>query len=171
MIIAIKKLIDQKRPWSAINVASRGIPNSPSGKEENLLESTLLLSILHAAIAQEPNPSEILPHTLFGIKKILDHLFNIDTPLDNLTTLVFAYFPLLQHHHEPLALSYALGVNPNLFVDLVRHMRKKKQNLNNSNSSLDLQPIHAWFSWAKKRWNIRRKHDENVDKTGSIKTI
>ena len=165
MIIAIEKLIDQKRPWSAINVASRGIPNSPSGKEENLLESTLLLSILHAAIAQEPNPSEILPHTLFGIKKILDYLFNIDAPLDNLTTLVFAYFPLLQHHHEPLALSYALGVNPDLFVDLVRHMRKKKQNLNNSNSSLDLQPIHAWQILYKWHGFPGRRKDGTLDES------
>lgn len=147
---ALELLLERARAWSAIAVASHGIFNPTADQKKHLPSATLVLSVLRAAITQDPGRAGISQMTGHYVGTLLDYLAAADVSVADLASLEFGYFRLLEHNREPRALNRALASDPALFVDLVqRTYRGANEPLRQSKSANPLTE-HAW--WVLRGW-------------------
>jgi len=147
---AIELLLERGRAWSAIAIASNGIFNPTADQMMHFPSAALILSVLRAALTQDPKQAEATQMTAYYVAALLDYLVTADVPVTDLASLEFGYFRLLQHDREAHALTQVLASDPALFVDLVqRRLRGAKQPPLQSKKAAP-QAEHAWLvlhSW------------------------
>lgn len=148
---AIELLLERARAWSAIAIASHGIFNPTADQKRHLPSTTLVLSVLRAAITQDPGRAGMSQMTGHYVGTLLDYLAAADVPVTDLASLEFGYFRLLQHNREPRALNQALASDPALFVDLVRRTFRGATEPHRQSKSADPLTEHAW--WVLRGWH------------------
>lgn len=142
---AIELLLGRERAWPAIVVASHGIFDPTEEQKKHLPSAALIVSVLRAAIKQGPGESGLPQMAGHYIGTLLDYLSRAGTSINDLASLEFGYFRLLEHDREPRALNQALSSDPALFVDLVcRAFRGTNEPRRNTKSS-DPLTEHAWW--------------------------
>lgn len=160
---AIEVLLERVRAWSAIAIASHGIFNPTADQKEHLPSATLVLSVLRAAITQDPGRAGMSQMTGHYVGTLLDYLAAADVPVVDLASLEFGYFRLLQHDREPRALNQALASDPALFVDLVQRTFRGANEPHRQSKSADPLTEHAW--WVLRGWHgfPGRQEDGTLD--------
>ncbi|WP_460702459.1 hypothetical protein [Luteococcus sediminum] len=160
---AIELLLERARAWSAIVIASHGTFNPTADQKKHLPSATLVLSVLRAAITQDPGRAGMSQMTGHYVGTLLDHLAAADVPVADLASLEFGYFRLLQHNREPRALNQALASNPVLFVDLVQRTFRGANEPHRQSKSADPLTEHAW--WVLRGWHgfPGRREDGTLD--------
>lgn len=160
---AIELLLERARAWSAILIASHGTFNPTADQKKHLPSATLVLSVLRAAITQDPGRAGMPQMTGHYVGTLLDYLAAADVPVADLASLEFAYFRLLQHNREPRALNQALASDPVLFVDLVQRTFRGANEPHRQRKSADPLTEHAW--WVLRGWHgfPGRREDDTLD--------
>jgi Helix-turn-helix domain len=160
---AIALLLERERAWSAIAVASNGIFNPTADQKEHLPSATLVLSVLRAAITQDPGTAGIPQMTGHYVGTLLDYLAAAGASVVDLASLEFGYFRLLEHRREPHALNQALASDPALFVDLVRRTFRGANEPRRQSKGSDPLTEHAW--WVLHGWHgfPGRQEDGTLD--------
>lgn len=148
---AIEMLLERGRSWSAIAVASYGVSNHPEVQNEHLPSTTLILSILRAALTEDPGRMKISQMNVHHVGNLLDYLVVADVPIADLASLEFGYFGILQHDREPWALNQALSSDPALFVDLVQRTYRGASDTTRQSKSADALTKQAW--WVLHDWH------------------
>lgn len=148
---AIEMLLERGRSWSAIAVASYGVSNPPEVQNEHLPSTTLILSILRAALTEDPGRMKISQMTVHHVGNLLNYLVVADVPIADLASLEFGYFRILQHDREPRALNQALSSDPALFVNLVQRTYRGASDTNLQSKSTNALTKHAW--WVLDGWH------------------
>ena len=160
---AIEFLLERARAWSAIVIASHGTFNPTADQKKHLPSATLVLSVLRAAITQDPGRAGMSQMTGHYVGTLLDYLAAADVPVADLASLEFGYFRLLQHNREPRALNQALASDPVLFVDLVQRTFRGANEPHRQRKSADPLTEHAW--WVLRGWHgfPGRREDGTLD--------
>ena len=160
---AIELLLERARAWSAIVIASHGTFNPTADQKKHLPSATLVLSVLRAAITQDPGRAGMSQMTGHYVGTLLDYLAAADVPVADLASLEFGYFRLLQHNREPRALNQALASDPVLFVDLVQCTFRGANEPHRQRRSADPLTEHAW--WVLRGWHgfPGRREDGTLD--------
>lgn len=160
---AIELLLERARAWSAIVIASHGTFNPTADQKKHLPSATLVLSVLRAAITQDPGRAGMSQMTGHYVGTLLDYLAAADVPVADLASLEFGYFRLLQHNREPRALNQALASDPVLFVDLVQRTFRGANEPHRQSKSADPLTEHAW--WVLHGWHgfPGRREDGTLD--------
>ena len=160
---AIELLLERARAWSAITIASHGIFNPTAEEKKHLPSATLVLSVLRAAITQDPGRAGISQMTGHYVGTLLDYLAAAEVPVADLASLEFGYFRLLEHNREPRALNRALASDPALFVDLVQRAFRGANEPRRQSKTADPLTEHAW--WVLRGWHgfPGRQEDGTLD--------
>ncbi|BBE23459.1 hypothetical protein MN0502_23420 [Arthrobacter sp. MN05-02] len=160
---AIELLLEHARAWSAITVTSHGIFNPTADQKEHLPSATLILSVLRAAITQDPGRAGIPQKAGHYVGTLLDYLAAAGVSIADLASLEFGYFRLLQHNREPHALNQSLASDPALFVDLVRRTFRGTNERRRHSAVSDPLTEHAW--WVLRGWHgfPGRQQDGTLD--------
>ena len=160
---AIELLLQRARAWSAIAIASHGIFNPPGDQKKHLPSAPLILSVLHAAITQNPGRASMSQMTGHDVGTLLDYLADAHVAVADLASLEFAYFRLLEHNREPRALNRALASDPALFVSLVQRTFRGANEPRRQGKSADPLSEHAW--WVLRGWHgfPGRQEDGTLD--------
>jgi len=163
---AIEVLVERGRPWSAIAVASNGLLQRTQDADGHLPSTELIISVLRAALAQDPDPAARDQMTGYNVGTLLDYLAEADVSISDLASLEFAYFRLLEHSREPQALNLALASDPGLFVDLVRHTYRGANEAKRGDDGSDPLAEHGW--WVLHAWKgfPGRREDGTLDEVG-----
>lgn len=160
---AIELLLERARAWSAIAITSLGIFNPTADQKKHLPSATLVLSVLRAAITQNPGRAGTPQMTGHYVGTLLDYLAEADVSGADLASLEFGYFRLLDHSREPRALNRALASDPALFVDLVQRTFRGANEPRRQSKSADPPTEHAW--WVLRGWHgfPGRQQDGTLD--------
>lgn len=150
LISAIELLLERARAWSAIAIASHGIFNPSADQKKHLPSAKLVISVLCAAITQDPNKADTSQMIGYNVGTLLDYLAEADVSVADLASLEFSYFRLLEHNREPRALNQALASDPALFVDLVQRTFRGANEPRRQSRSADPLAEHAW--WVLRGW-------------------
>lgn len=145
---AIDELVRRGRAWSAIAVASYALDMAERESENaaDALEGTDVIALLSAALRQAPLEGEIGQMTGYYLGQILDYLTTTDAPRDKVAGFEFAYYRLLEHDRDPVALNQALATEPELFVDLVKRVYRGKNEPRRNRGAADQdQATQAWW--------------------------
>jgi hypothetical protein len=148
---AIELLLQRARAWSAIAIASNGIFNPTAAQKEHLPSATLVLSVLRAAMTQDPSRERVTQMTGHEVGALLDYLAAAEVSVPDLVSLEFGYFRLLEHDREPRALNRALASDPDLFVDLVQRSFRGSNEPRRQSKRADPLSEHAW--WVLRGWH------------------
>lgn len=151
LVVAIERLLERKRAWSAITVASYGILNPTAEQKRYLPSAELILLVLRAAMAQDPGAAARSHMTGYYVGTLLDYLVEAGVAVHELATLEFGYYRLLEDNREPRALNQALASDPSLFVDLVRRTFRGANEPRRQNKGSDPLVEHAW--WVLDGWH------------------
>lgn len=163
---ALEMLLERGRAWSAIEIASYGVFNPAEVQNEHLPRATLVLSVLRAALTQDPGSAGIPSGAGHHVGVLLDYLVASDLPVADLVPLEFHYFTLLQHHREPHALNQILSSDPALFVDFVQRTYRGANDTNyqrHSEETLNKQAslvLHSWLGFP------GQQQDGTIDQAG-----
>ena len=160
---AIELLLERERAWEAIAIAGNGIYDSTANQEMQLPSATLVVSVLRAALAQDPGRAGMSHMIGHHVGTLLDFLAAADVSLADLASLEFGFFRLLEHDREPRALNRALASDPELFVDLVRRAFRGDNEPRRHSAIADPLKEHAW--WVLHGWQgfPGRQEDDSVD--------
>lgn len=160
---AIELLLERERAWSAIAIASHGIFNPTADEKKHLPSATLVLSVLRAAITQDPGRAGTSQMTGHYVGTLLDYLAGAGVSVADLASLEFGYFRLLEHNREPHALNRALASDPALFVDLVQRTFRGANEPRRQGTGADPLTEHAW--WVLRGWHgfPGRQEDGTLD--------
>ncbi|MCM3896193.1 helix-turn-helix domain-containing protein [Gordonia sputi] len=160
---AIELLLERARAWSAIAVTSNGIVTPTADQDNHLPSAALVLSVLRAAITQDPVQAGISQMTGYYVGTLLDHLAAADVSVADLASLEFAYFRLAENYREPRALNQALASDPAVFVDLVRRTFHGANETGRQSRNADPLAEHAW--WVLRGWHgfPGRQEDDTID--------
>ena len=160
---AIELLLERGRAWSAIAIASHGVFNPTAAQKEHLPSATLVLSVLRAAITQDPGREGVTQMTGHDVGTLLDYLAAAMVSVPELASLEFGYFRLLEHNREPRALNRALASDPALFVDLVQRTFRGANEPRRQSKGADPLAEHAW--WVLRGWHgfPGRQEDGTLD--------
>lgn len=160
---AITELVRRKRAWAAINVASHGVYRASTKEREVLPSTELIASVLTAALTEDPGASAINQMTSHYVGTLLDYLAAEGMSDDDLASLEFGYFRLLEHGRQTPALDRALAASPTLFVDLVTRAFRGVNEPRRQSKDADPMASHAW--WVLHGWHgfPGRQPDGSVD--------
>ncbi len=110
-----ERLLDHRRPWSAIDVLALVCPS----KGATALNPDLVARALRVALDQ--NAEETYQPGAFehDVGSLLDYLEETGASSDLMEELEWGYFAVLDHVRPPRALHARLAATPNLFVEAV----------------------------------------------------
>jgi excisionase family DNA binding protein len=149
---AVEQLLIQGRAWAALATVASAIDPSDSKALENEPATSLVTTVLDAAIEHEPSASEITQTTGYYVAVLLDLLVRRGLPTELLVRYEFAFYPLLDNHREPEALNQALAQDAALFVDLAKRVYRGDGERKREPSDADRNLAeHAW--WVLREWN------------------
>lgn len=160
---AIEMLLARARAWPAIAIASNSILSPPADQKKYLPSTALILSVLRAAITQDPGQAGISQMTVYYVGTLLDYVAQADVQIADLASLEFSYFGLLKEDREPRALNQVLASDPALFVDLVQRTYRGASEPRNDTESADPLAEHASLVLHDWRGFPGRKDDGTID--------
>lgn len=161
---AITKLMDHGRPWRALAVAAFGLEQTKREEHEvKPLETTTLVTVVSTALQTSPGPGDIGDMTTYYLGKVLDYLEDRHHSEEELVSLEWGSYRLMEHYREPRALNRALANDPELFVELVTRAFRGKDEKPKTDSQADGWASHAM--WVLHSWHgfPGRKDDGSLD--------
>ena len=110
----VQKLMEHRRPWSALQLLAHHLHRPEADVSADLIERVLRAST--GPDTDEPLPAGSLDYYV-GV--LLDKLEKLEVAQQTLIEFELIFFALLQYHRAPRALFRALADSPKLFVDMV----------------------------------------------------
>jgi hypothetical protein len=166
-VTALEQLIAHGRAWSAIRVAAHALDQDERQSEsEQPLELTHpeIIKLLDSARLQVPGEIELSQMTSYYLGKLLDHLTSTNAPVNEIARFEAAFFRLLEHYRQPIALNRLLATSPNTFVDLVKLAYRGKNEPRRQLADADQKmATQAWYILRGWEGFPGRREDNSID--------
>ena len=127
VIYVAERLLEHTRPWAAISVLAGHVHESRPRQQPDIFTG-LVLKALDAGVQESPTrerPGSISMAT-YEVGLLLDHITAAGVNLETVALFEWQYLPLLEHVRDLKALYATLGSDPDLFVQLVCHVYRAR---------------------------------------------